>query len=176
MSSIFHDPLILLAVGTLSVAVAWKLSSLRSSGLPLPPGPKKLPLIGNLLDMPKNDEWVTYARWGKQYGSDLIHIQVAGSSIVVVNSAEVAHDLFDKRSTIYSSRPRFVMLNELMGWEWAVAHMPDGEMWRQHRRLFQKELHPSTTPTFQPAVTKFAHRLLVSIHQTPEDFMSHMRQ
>ena len=35
---------------------------------PLPPGPKRLPLLGNLLDMPTEQEWLTFAEWGKKYG------------------------------------------------------------------------------------------------------------
>lgn len=35
------------------------------SRLPLPPGPKGLPIIGNLLNMPTNPEWVTYHQWAK---------------------------------------------------------------------------------------------------------------
>lgn len=37
--------------------------------LPLPPGPKKLPFIGNLLDMPKGFEWITYHKWCKEFGT-----------------------------------------------------------------------------------------------------------
>jgi len=33
----------------------------------LPPGPKKYPLIGNLLSMPNTLEWETFAKWGQEY-------------------------------------------------------------------------------------------------------------
>lgn len=35
----------------------------------LPPGPAGIPIVGNLNDMPKEREWLTYSRWYKQYGS-----------------------------------------------------------------------------------------------------------
>jgi hypothetical protein len=35
---------------------------------PLPPGPKKRLLLGNLLDMPTSKEWTTFAAWGEQWG------------------------------------------------------------------------------------------------------------
>ncbi len=41
----------------------------RRSIAPLPPGPRGLPLIGNLLDMPSEKEWLTYAKWGEKYGT-----------------------------------------------------------------------------------------------------------
>lgn len=38
------------------------------SGLPCPPGPKPLPLIGNILNIPKRAPWEVYAEWANQYG------------------------------------------------------------------------------------------------------------
>ena len=42
------------------------------NGLPLPPGPKGYPLIGNLFDMPVYKPWVVYDEWRKTYGKTFI--------------------------------------------------------------------------------------------------------
>jgi len=41
----------------------------RKSGLSLPPGPKKSFLIGNLLNMPRANEWEVYDKWSKELGA-----------------------------------------------------------------------------------------------------------
>ena len=50
-------------------------------GLPLPPGPKGYPLIGNLFDFPITNPWLIYEEWRKTYGNDFKHL-----SKIVLNS------------------------------------------------------------------------------------------
>ena len=41
-------------------------------GLPLPPGPKGYPLIGNLFDLPVSKPWLVYDEWFKTYGKPVM--------------------------------------------------------------------------------------------------------
>ena len=38
---------------------------------PLPPGPKGLPLLGNLLDVPTGHQWLGFAKFKDLYGARL---------------------------------------------------------------------------------------------------------
>ena len=53
-------------LSTLAVFVVYWMNCQRR-GRNLPPGPKKYPLIGNLLSMPSTLEWETFAKWGQEY-------------------------------------------------------------------------------------------------------------
>ncbi|KDQ55455.1 hypothetical protein JAAARDRAFT_180898 [Jaapia argillacea MUCL 33604] len=145
----------------------------NTRGLPYPPGPKQLPIIGNARDIPQQSPWLTYTEWGKKYG-DIMHVQAFGSHVVIVNSERVAVDLFEKRSKIYSDRIMGKM-TELMGWDYNTGLMPYGDKWRRHRRLVHQEFRADATAQYHPIIMKNVHFALRNILATPEDFLAHVR-
>lgn len=83
---------------------------------PLPPGPKGLPLIGNVRDLPPPGarEWEHWAKHRSLYGP-ISSVTVFGTTIIVLNDARAAFELLEKRGSVHSSRPRMVFLMDLCG-------------------------------------------------------------
>ncbi|KAJ7146586.1 hypothetical protein C8R44DRAFT_563497, partial [Mycena epipterygia] len=72
----------------------------------LPPGPPRDPVIGHLRYMPSAQSALVFHKWAKKYG-DVMHLQVLGRSLIVLDTYQAAVDLLDKRGLNYSDRPKF---------------------------------------------------------------------
>ncbi|KAJ7460270.1 cytochrome P450 [Mycena latifolia] len=143
------------------------------SQLPLPPGPAKLPLIGNLLDVPANFQWEKYMEWSKEYDSDIIHLDLLGQSVIVLSSLEATTALLEKRSTIYSDRPNVPMVTdaELMSWDLNV-----GNTWRRRRRLFNETFNLKAARQYRPMEMAASGALLQRLLDRPDAFRDHFSQ
>ncbi|KAJ7618782.1 cytochrome P450 [Roridomyces roridus] len=144
------------------------------SKLPLPPGPKKMPIIGNLVDIRGKRIWEACMDWSRKYDSDIIHLDLAGTSFVVLSSSEAAEELLEKRGSIYSDRPTFPMY-ELMEWTFILVLLKYGDRWRTQRRLFNEHLNINASHNFRPQQRTAAHSLLRRLLHTPNDFLQHVR-
>ena len=97
----------------------------RRGGLPYPPGPPPRPIIGNILDIPKDAPWTAYVDMSRKYGTnditcdtcssllkltpvfqdDVICLRVFSEVVIVLNSLSALKDLLEKRGNLYSERP-----------------------------------------------------------------------
>ncbi|KAJ7453461.1 cytochrome P450 [Mycena latifolia] len=169
----------LLCAGGALAATLYSLYLRRNrSRLPLPPGPAKLPLIGNLLDVPAHSQWEKYMEWSKEYDSDIIHLNFAGQSVIVLSSLEATTSLLEKRSSIYSDRPDVPMVTdpELMGWDSNVALMKYGDTWRRNRRLMNETFNTKAAHQYRPLEIAASRALLQRLLDRPDAFLDHFYQ
>ncbi|TRM56906.1 cytochrome P450 [Schizophyllum amplum] len=138
----------------------------RPDGRPLPPGPKRLPLIGNLLDMPQSHAWKTFAKWGEEYG-DIVSVDLLGTRFVIINNPDAAVDLLNKRARNTSDRPSFPMANDLVGWDQTISNLRSEGTHKEYRKLVGRIIgtrnHVSKfDATSELQATLFLRRLLES--------------
>ncbi|KIP12415.1 hypothetical protein PHLGIDRAFT_498342 [Phlebiopsis gigantea 11061_1 CR5-6] len=164
-------PFLLLAV--LLAVLARRALLARAQHTRLPPGPKASWF--GAVDLPKEYQWLTYAKWKQLYG-DVIYIHIFGNPIVVLNSAEAVNDLFEKRSAIYSSRPVRTMINEVIGFDWLFSSMPYGPWWKRHRALFHQNFNSTNLPSAQPVVQRETQTLLRNLVESPDQLFYHVKR
>ncbi|KAF9238502.1 cytochrome P450 [Melanogaster broomeanus] len=150
------------------VLKVWKRRTLRN-GLPLPPGPKGLPLIGNVFDLNIAEPWLSAL-----YPGDIVYSTLLGQDFVVINSAKLAHELLDQRSAIYSDRP-YIATNKLFGMDFNSGLLPYGNEWRLHRKLFNIALNKQAIPQYRTMLMEKADQLLENLLNTPKDYDRHFK-
>ncbi|EAU84016.2 cytochrome P450 [Coprinopsis cinerea okayama7 len=153
-----------------------RLSARRRPPAPLPPGPRRLPLLGNILDMPSSQEWLTFAEWGRKWG-DITSISIFGQEMIVINSMKAAVDMLDKKSLIYSDRPVIEMGGELVGWKDSLALLPYGDRFRRFRKMFHQLIGThSSMSNFLSVEEEETREFLKGLLRDPTSFVQHIRR
>ena len=118
--------LVLLLIGALTY---WIDVNKRKRLRLVPPGPKALPIFGNIFDLPKEKPWVTYKEWAEKYGkllcylrssvgtsclltsadSNILFLDLPRRPTIIINSFDDAVELMERRSKLYSDRPKDFM-------------------------------------------------------------------
>ncbi|EIW84513.1 cytochrome P450 [Coniophora puteana RWD-64-598 SS2] len=162
----------ILAAAALVAVVAGRRIQIKKQQGSLPPGPRSLPLIGNVLDMNWQQPWVTFADWSREHG-DLVYSRLFGLGIVTLHSEKSIRDLLDKRSYKYSDRVALVTV-EPYGTEFNTPTIRYGDTWRFHRRLYHQVFHQEAATVYRPMQTRKAHELMVNLLSHPSEFHEHM--
>ncbi|CAN0876604.1 Cytochrome P450 71D11 (Fragment) [Linum grandiflorum] len=103
----------------------------------LPPGPWKLPIIGNMHQLIHPLPHRRLRDLAAKYGP-LIHLQLGQVSAVVISSSEITKHVIKTHDINFSNRP-FLLAAKVLS-EGDIAFAPYGEYWRQLRRVCTLEL------------------------------------
>lgn len=145
----------------------------RDVTAPLPPGPRGLPLLGNILDMPSSKEWLTFAQWGRIWGG-ISSVRVMSRRLIIVNSADIMDEL-DKQGAVYSDRPILEMAGELVGYKDALFLLRYGPRFRSYRKRISMIIGPAPMEGHKRLLEHKTTHLLKRILANPNDLMAHLR-
>ncbi|XP_073141506.1 strychnine-11-hydroxylase-like [Henckelia pumila] len=102
------------------------------------PGPKKIPIIGNLHQLGKLPHR-SLKELSKKHG-DLMLLQLGSVPTLVVSSADMAREIFKSHDLAFSGRPSFYAGNKISYNSSNITFAPYGEYWRQVRKIAVSEL------------------------------------
>ncbi|KAI1785551.1 O-methylsterigmatocystin oxidoreductase [Ganoderma leucocontextum] len=146
----------------------------RTRGRPLPPGPRRLPIIGSFLDMPTVRPWGGLRDLCNEYGSDIIYLRTPGQDNIILGSAAAVSEVMEQRTANSSDRLVGPMVR-LSGNEWTLGLIPYGQTWRDYRRALWQHFHPGAIVKYRPAQQAIVPLFLKKLLDEPEGFKQHIQ-
>ncbi|EHK46020.1 hypothetical protein TRIATDRAFT_152285 [Trichoderma atroviride IMI 206040] len=145
--------------------------------LSLPPGPRALPIIGNLLDLPPagTPEFQHWLPFKDVYGP-LSSVTVLGQTMVIIQDKQAAHEIMNEMSLKTSSRPRTVFAYELCGLDDFTSGKPYDATFRLHRKVMHQQAGTRLLAgRFNDIQDTESRHLLQRILDDPENLVKHFR-
>ncbi|XP_047172694.1 cytochrome P450 71D11-like [Vigna umbellata] len=132
----FTMPFILFMILALKIGTSLKKTG---SSQKIPPGPWKLPVIGNIHNLLSSAPHRKLRDLAKIYGP-LMHLQLGEVFTIIVSSPEYAKEIMKTHDLIFASRPTLLASDILCYESTDIVFSPYGNYWRQLRKICTVEL------------------------------------
>ncbi|KAI8716515.1 hypothetical protein NCS52_00945600 [Fusarium sp. LHS14.1] len=146
------------------------------------PGPRRFPLFGDLHYSPIDKPLTNWDAWAKQNGAIVAARLFGIVPIIILNTTEVATELFNKRSQWYSNRPRSVTMEMITGaspgkCKFTLLHDYDADL-QQYHRILSPSIGAPSAPRYQPLMEVESMQLpvdLIALAERDEDHITSTR-
>lgn len=163
-------------VGVIALAYQ-RLSGTRSKGYKPVPGPKGLPLLGNILQLSPQPQ-KEFMKWAKEFG-EIYKVRMGLTDWYMLCSPQAVKEIMDRQSVLTSSRPPMPVAQDALSKGMRFLLMPYGAEWRKLRAITHKLLTPKVSGTFRPSQEFEAKQLMYDIltdNKGDRAFYMHVRR
>ena len=87
------------------------------------PGPKLVPFIGRIHDLPIQYMWLKFKEWSDTYGP-IYYTEMLGAKFVIVSDEKIAEELLVKRAKTNSDRPRMMSVTDSKSTDGGMEYLP----------------------------------------------------
>ncbi|KAJ7830878.1 cytochrome P450 [Mycena olivaceomarginata] len=167
---------ICISIAAIATLLILNLKPRRAKDLPPGPAPTSW-LVGNRNQVPQNKPWRWFQSLNNQYGP-VVYLQMGRTPTVVIGTAQAAWDILEKKSPVTSSRPRFIMGQEILSNNMRGLMSGNDPFWRRWRRPSTRE-HLERYATSVAVVVTYGRRVhdiyndeVVRLNRESTDFLT----
>ncbi|KAJ4958457.1 hypothetical protein NE237_025568 [Protea cynaroides] len=124
--------------GLLILGCIWLNKKSKEQQVPLPPGPRGLPIIGNLPFLDANLH-SCFAQLAQTYGP-IMKVRLGGRLCIVISSSSVAKEVFKDHDTIFANHDRSIVGVAATYGGVDIAFAPYGDHWRMLRKICVRDM------------------------------------
>jgi fumagillin biosynthesis cytochrome P450 monooxygenase len=144
----------------------------------LPPGPKPLPLIGNLLDLPPGGGEPEFRHWLKfkdKYGP-ISSVTILGRTIIIIHGRDAVNYILGTMARKTASKPLMEFAHKLCGFEDILAFQQYNSSYCQRRKLVNDFIGTKTMANqYQNVIEAEGQKLLLNLLNTPKHLIDHLK-
>jgi len=125
--------------------------------LKLPPGPKGLPIVGNVFE-PRGNAIGYFTRCFRDYG-DIVFVRFLGVPMCLVNRPDCIESVLVTQNNNFEKSKDYRALRRVLGNGLLTS---EGEFWRRQRKLVQPAFHQVRIAAYAEVMVSYTERLLAS--------------
>jgi cytochrome P450 len=125
--------------------------------LKLPPGPKGLPIVGNVFE-PRGDATGYFTKCFREYG-DIVFLRFLGVPLCLLNRPDCIESVLVTQHNNFEKSKDYRALRRVLGNGLLTS---EGEFWRRQRKLVQPAFHQERIAAYAEVMVAYTERMLAS--------------